>query len=70
MKWVAFMCFGYMADIGLVIKKGGVVVPSEQQGTTFQSNCICSLYKSWEAPVKNDARDHLGRQIFPAGSGL
>lgn len=52
-----------MADVGLVIKEGGVVVPSEQQGT-------CSLPKSLEAPEKNDSRDHLGRQIFPAGSGL
>lgn len=63
------MCFGYMADASLVIKKGGVVVPSEQQGTTFQNNCTCSLHKSLEAPVKNDARDHPGRQIFPAVSG-
>lgn len=63
------MCFGYMADANLVIKKGRVVVPSEQQGTTFQNNCTCSLHKSLEARVKNDARDHPGRQIFPAVSG-
>lgn len=46
--WVTFMCFDYMADIGLVMKEGGVVVPSEQQGTGFQNNGMCSLAMSWE----------------------
>lgn len=59
-----------MADVGLVIKEGGVVVPSEQQGAAFQNNCTHSLPKSLEAPEKNGARDHPGRQFFPAGSGL
>lgn len=70
MRWVTSVSFGYEADVGLVIKEGGVVVPSEQQGTAFQNVCTHSLPKSLEAPEKNDARDHPGRQIFPAGSGL
>lgn len=69
MRWVTFVSFGYMADVGLIIKEGGVVVP-QQQGTPFQNNCTHSLPKSLEASEKNDARDHLGRQIFPAGSDL
>lgn len=46
------------------------MVPSEQQGTAFQNICTRSLPKSLEAAEKNDARNHPGRQIFPAGSGL
>lgn len=65
-----FLKFGYMAGIGLVIKEGDVVAPSQQQGSAFQNSCICSLPKSVEAPEKNHARDHPGRQIFPASFGL
>lgn len=53
-----------MADVGLVIKEEYVVVPSQQQGSAFQNSCTCSLPKSVEAPEKNHARDHPGRQIF------
>lgn len=70
MGWVTLVSFGYMAGVGLVIKEGGVVAPSEQQGTAFQSNCTRSLPKALETSEENDARDHQGRQIFPAGSGL
>lgn len=60
-----------MADAGLVIKEGDVVVPSEQQGTGFQNNCTHSLAVSWE-PLgeKTMPGNSLGRQIFVADSDL
>lgn len=64
MEWVTFVCTGYVADAGLVIKEEGGVVPSEQQGTSFQNNSTCSLAVSWEALGKNDAREQSGQTDF------
>lgn len=62
MEWLTFMCFGYTADAGVVIKEGGVVVPSEQQG--LSNNRTCSLAISWEALGKNYAREQSGQTDF------
>ena len=70
MEWLTSMCFGYVVDAGLVIKEGGVVVPSEQQGTGFQSNCTSSLYLGRLWGKKNDAGGSVGRQIFLGDCGL
>lgn len=54
-----------------VIKKGDVMVPSEQQRTGFKNNCTSSLAVSWEAMGKNDARKQSGQaDFFYAGSAL